>query len=219
MKKLLALVVITFGAVVAQAVVYTWNDKVSNAFADENGKTIVAYTNLTKLVITVTYASSSASAFNQNYFAIRDKATGGSDGLFKMEIYEKKNESYGHYYLTDATGEEMVKADAASCFSQARNIDKGVTSTFTFEGLTEDGSFKTVSVSHKFADGETLTTSFTGSFDYNGCVLDELYVYDNASVSAASIEVEGTPSTLPEPGAMALLALGAGALALRRRIA
>jgi len=53
------------------------------------------------------------------------------------------------------------------------------------------------------------------TFDFRGKSFDLVTMFDETKLISAQITIEGTP--LPEPGVVALLALGVGALALRRR--
>lgn len=223
MKKLLVLALAVFGAVASQAVTYTWNSD-AKAFVDESNAKLYAYSGITSLKITVTYANTAASsAYLHSYFAITGNESDGKNGILKLTAVKYVSSGIASLVVSTPTGEGTVAENGKngeSHYNATRNAqNKDITTTFTFDGLNDDGVFTKLALSHAFT-GQTRaeTSSLTGQFDYNEKVLNWLEVYDGASVSVATIEIEGTP-WVPEPGVVTLLALGVAGLALRRKVA
>ena len=221
MKKLLVLALVVFGAVASQAVTYTW-DSTSNTFKDSSGSLLYAYSGITSLKITLDYENANASSsFKHDYFAITGNATSGENGLLKLSVASSSSSSSGVAQLTiSSTSGTTTLTDKNAYYNANRAAkDKVMQTTFTFGGLT-NGVFTKVTQDHLFTYiGESLTeqTTFSGQFDFNEKVLNSITVYSGARVLNASIEIEGEP--LPEPGVLALLALGVAGLALRRKVA
>jgi len=227
MKKLLVLALVVFGAVASQAVTYTWNSEKNNFVDTSTGSLMYAYTDITSLKITVTYqnkldTTNNKSAYCHDYFAIKGNESDGVNGLLKMAIKRYSTYVSGVAQVTASSPDGTTTVTEPSPhFNENRcSKDLDITTVFTFGGLT-DGVFTTLNQVHHYdyaQQEETRETNLTGKFDFNEKVLNMIEVYDNANVSVATIEIEGT-AILPEPGVVTLLALGVAGLALRRKVA
>ena len=212
MKKMLLFALAALAVSAAQAVTYTWNST-AGKFQDGEGNNIVAYTNLTSLKVTVVYQNTAAdTSFAHTYFAIQDIATdGGSNGRVTnigMVIGSPKATMY-------ITGNSTsVSLETSGHFSSARigsNADNTI--TMVFSNVNANGNFGNLAMTHNFSNGQTESDSYSGkNFNFNGSLFETLTVFENAAITSATIEIEGTP--VPEP---TVLALGVAGVALRRR--
>ncbi len=220
MKKVLALAVVAFGAVAAQAVTYTWNSQNKN-FADGSGNVLYAYSDITSLKISVTYKNTAlAIGYRHDYFAITGNASDGENGMLKMTIarYENTNNGASQLVVSSSEGTTTVTENVPNFTSDLCGQNKDITTVFTFGGLNADGVFTKVSQQHTFSSGAIETSTVQGTFDFNEKVLNTIEVYTGAEVVSATIDIEGT-AILPEPGVLGLLALGVAGLALKRKVA
>jgi len=220
MKKVLALAVVAFGAVAAQAVTYTWNSQNKN-FADGSGNVLYAYSDITSLKITVTYQNTKTNvgtAYRHDYFAITGNASDGN-GMLKMTIarYDNTNNGMSQLVVSSTDGTTTVKENVQTFTSDLCGQNLNITTVFTFGGL-KDGVFKKVTQEHTFSSGAIETSTVQGTFDFNEKVLNTIETYTGAEVVSATIDIEGT-AILPEPGVLGLLALGVAGLALKRKVA
>ncbi len=221
MKKVLALAVVAFGAVAAQAVTYTWNSQNKN-FADGSGNVLYAYSDITSLKISVTYQNTKTNvgtAYRHDYFAITGNASDGN-GMLKLSIvgYTNTNNGASQLVVSSSEGTTTVTENVPNFTSDLCGQNKDITTVFTFGGLNADGVFTKVSQQHTFSSGATQSSTVQGTFDFNEKVLNTIETYTGAEVVSATIDIEGT-AILPEPGVLGLLALGVAGLALKRKVA
>ncbi len=205
MKRILCIAILMGLTTALHAGAYTW-DSGSGSF--KNGDTTLgAYTDISKLVIFV-LCDRSSDTFNTNYFAITQK---DGTNLFKFGVSSGKAQvTVADSTLSDGAGHWSSKrAGAGTYFS----------TTFTFSDLNADGAFQKLVALYTFEyDGKFAQDIWSTDInaDFNGKSFDQLTAFDGTTITSASIEIEGTP--VPEPGLLALLALGGAGLVLRRKV-
>ena len=220
MKRILCVAVLMGLTNALHAVTYTWN-KTENVFRTEEGTKIGAYTGLTRLVISVTYAGTTSDIHHQ-YFAFQQKkANGSTTDLLRMKVFQQGDlDAHRANYIVES---KSLTGDAIWSEARAGSSGAQITTVFTFVG-EGNGVFSALRVAHTFKNPGELVTLYDSassplswSFDSNGKSFDQLVALDGTEILAASIEVDDTP-LVPEPGLLALLALGGAGLVLRRKV-
>lgn len=183
---------------------------------------LYAYSDITSLKISVTYQNTKSAVgtgYRHDYFAITGNASEGN-GMLKLSIvgYNNTNNGVSQLVVSSSDGTTTVEEKTQTFTSDLCGQNKDIKTVFTFDGLNDEGVFTKVSLNHSFSSGDTAKTTVQGTFDFNEKVLNTIETYANAKVTAATIDIEGT-AILPEPGVMALLALGVAGLALKRKVA
>lgn len=215
MKLVLVLAGVVFGSV-AQAVMYTWS---SGSWDSE----MVAHTDITSFTIAVTYKNTGASSnYNHDYFTIA-ASKAGSSSEYNASLKMSVNNGTGTYQYTKGSATTTLN-DPTSDFSADQSPSgRNIATYFSFSDPDADG-VGTVTVKHYLytsADSSKmqLYTHELGeqTLNFNNVAFDTIIIPEYADVSTVKITVTGTAT--PEPGVLGLLALGVGALALRRKVA
>lgn len=210
MKRILCAIALVGLAGALQAVTYTWNTS-SNAFEDKSGNKLGAYSTISSLTITI-QSQGTRSDVAHAFFALRQVGTDGATtdlvGLSVEQVPDST--SYRSVYTVNG---KTYTSKITNYWGGEPDKDS-VRTQFIFSDA-QDGVFTTVEASTCNAGGVYDDTFSNETFDFRGKSFGVVTMFDETSLVSASIEIEGTP--VPEPGVVALLALGAGALALRRR--
>ncbi len=218
MKRILCVAALAGLTTALHAVTYAWNDK-TNAFETQKGETIPSYDEIaeahpkmTALQFSFWYTVASTDVTKPTYAIQQNVADGAKTDLIRLNV-ENNGSTGGNRASYTVNGQTLKGSDG---WTEARaGNDKWVQTTFAFSDI-ENGVFKSLKVTHAFLSPyppESLEDNFTGSFDFSGKTFD---YFDYASLT---VTVPMTVEIVPEPGVMALLALGVAGLALRRKVA
>lgn len=210
-------------AATAQAVTYTWTQVADGAASAGSQQALNLYANSS-----VTYAASITYGAAVGSGTLLSIGKGSNSCLFSVGL-----DASGNYVLTTSTSGGTLTAGttvaaaadkrqtvALSCYRSSGtqmgtvvlSVDGVVVATLTSATITS-GPIKWAEWGRKVGNAD----AYTGSAEYDAWFTQgdgQDYLLDAATIQK---EVDGL--LIPEPTALALLALGAAALALRRRAA
>ena len=210
MKRIVCTIALIGLAGALQAVTYSWN-AASKAFEDGDGNKLGAYASITSLAFAI-QSQGTRDDVAHAFFAIQQRGTDGTTtDLVGLSVEQVSGTStYRSVYTING---KTYTSKLTNFWGGEPDKDQFYT-WFDFSGA-QDGVFTSATATTSNGGG-MYDDTFTGeTFDFRGKSFDLVTMFDETNLISAQITIEGTP--LPEPGVVALLALGVGALALRRR--
>ena len=210
MKRIVCTIALIGLAGALQAVTYSWN-AASKAFEDGDGNKLGAYASITSLAFAI-QSQGTRDDVAHTFFAIQQSGTNGTTtDLVGLRVEQVSGTStYRSVYTING---KTYTSKLTNFWGGEPDKDQFYT-WFDFSGA-QDGVFTSATATTSNGGG-MYDDTFTGeTFDFRGKSFDLVTMFDETNLISAQITIEGTP--LPEPGVVALLALGVGALALRRR--
>ncbi len=210
MKRIVCTIALMGLAGALQAVTYSWN-ATSKAFVDGDGNKLGAYASITSLAFAI-QSQGTRDDVAHAFFAIQQVGTDGTTtDLVGLRVEQVPGTStYRSVYTING---KTYTSKLTNFWGGEPDKDRVLT-RFVFSDA-QDGIFTTVEASTQNGSGGYGDTFSNETFDFRGKSFDLVTMFDETNLISAQITIEGTP--LPEPGVVALLALGVGAVALRRR--
>ncbi len=210
MKRIVCTIALIGLAGALQAVTYSWN-ATSKAFVDGDGNKLGAYASITSLAFAI-QSQGTRDDVAHAFFAIQQVGTDGTKtDLVGLRVEQVPGTST---YRSVYTINGKTYTSALTNYWGGEPDKDRVLTRFVFSDA-QDGIFTTVEASTQNGSGGYGDTFSDETFDFRGKSFDLVTMFDETNLISAQITIEGTP--LPEPGVVALLALGVGAVALRRR--
>ncbi len=210
MKRIVCTIALIGLAGALQAVTYSWN-ATSKAFVDGDGNKLGAYASITSLAFAI-QSQGTRDDVAHAFFALQQVGTDGTTtDLVGLRVEQVPGTStYRSVYTING---KTYTSKLTNYWGGEPDKDRVLT-RFVFSDA-QDGIFTTVEASTQNGSGGYGDTFSNETFDFRGKSFDLVTMFDETNLISARITIEGTP--LPEPGVVALLALGVGAVALRRR--
>ncbi len=213
MKRILCIAVLMGLTTALHAVTYTW-DSASGSF--KNGdETLGKYKDITSLIITVNCTRSTDTITKTFFNLVQKNGEASTTNLLTFGVAKDSN-----VYKAQITVTENSAFLGGGHWSSARaGENKTFTTVFTFDSRDGQGVFQKLLASYNYTtqgSSESDLWSNNRNADFNGKSFDSLMASDGTTINYASIQIEGTP--VPEPGLLALLALGGAGLVLRRKV-
>jgi len=214
MKRILCIAVLMGLTTALHAVTYTWNST-DEVFKDSNGNTLGAYKDITSLIITVNCTRSTDTITRTFFNLVQKNGESASTNLLTFGVTQ-----HAGSYKAQITVTENSAVLGGGHWSTARAGDgKTFQAVFTFDTRDNQGVFQKLLANYAFTSqggNESDLWSTGRNADFNGKSFDSLTASDGTEINSATIQIEGTP--VPEPGLLALLALGGAGLVLRRKV-
>ena len=212
MKKgiLFALAALCVSAV--QAVTINWNstDGTFTGFKDSNNN-VVTWTGDFSITVSFSATSTPATIFQ---LLTANGADQAGEFRFNSGSWTENKADVGLY-----NGNEASWLKTGGDFSSARvNADGTNTITFKFNNYNADNKTYDVSYEIKFANGDPATnTCGRAGFNLSEICWTEVKTGEGVTLTSMTLNADNVTTSVPEPTALALLALGVAGLALRRK--
>ena len=223
MKKFMLLALAALCVSAAQAVTCTWNSS-EGAFAGfkkTNGDTV---TWAGEFSITVNFTATSTP---ETIFQLLTANGAGKAGEFRFNSnnnWSGNTANFATYKGDDSAVWMATNGDFSNARVVSTDGSKSNTIKLTFNGYNDDNNtYASVSYDIIFANGDQQTYTITNTLHSTGAItfgMEELAwtsIATGEGVTINSMTLDATP--VPEPTALALLALGVAGLALKRKVA
>ncbi len=213
MKRILCVAVLLGLTTALHAGRYDWK-RDTGSFQNAEGETLGAYTDITGLTISVIFHPGTESSQAHSILAFRQKnANGSTTDIITVRVEKDDSGKFRSGYTVNG---KSYTSQYDSFWGNTATKDGNITMYFLFEDF-DDGVFTTMRPQMVIGGLIGIDAINNETFDLNGKSFDLLVGLDGATINSASIIIDGTPA--PEPGVLALLALGVAGLALRRKVA
>lgn len=221
MKKFMLFAFAALCVSAAQAVTYTWNssDGAFAGFKNTNGDT-VTWAGEFAITVNFTATSTPATVFQ---LLTANGANNAGELRFNSNNWSGNTADFATYNRNNNAAWMKTNGDFSTARVESADGSKSNTIKLTFNDYNDDNNtYASVTYDIIFANGDQQTyTMYKQNWSENiGFGMEELAwtsIATGEGVTINSMTLEATP--VPEPTALALLALGVAGLALKRKIA